>query len=86
MHVTLLSETGCELCVHANAVLERLATEYPIDIRVVELATAEGQNLAQRGGIMFPPGLFLGDEPFSYGRVSERRLRRALNHQLRSIR
>ncbi len=30
---------------------------------------------------MFPPGLFLDGEPFSYGRPSERKLRKALAQQ-----
>jgi len=30
---------------------------------------------------MFPPGLFLDGEPFSYGRPSERKLRKALERQ-----
>lgn len=83
MQLTLISQAGCDLCEHAHSILERLTTEYPIEVRIVDLATAEGQSLAQRGGIMFLPGLFVGDEPFSYGRVSERRLRRELDHQLR---
>ncbi len=40
------------------------------------MASAEGAALAKRGGIMFPPGIFLGGEAFSYGRPSERKLRR----------
>jgi glutaredoxin len=86
MQVTLISTTGCDLCEHAHRILDRLSDEYPISVRIVELATSEGQRLAERGGIMFPPGLFLGDEAFSYGRVSERRLRRELDHQLGRIR
>lgn len=31
---------------------------------------------------MFPPGIFLDGEPFSYGRPSERKLRRELERRL----
>ena len=82
MQVTLISQHGCELCERAHALLERLGSDYPIEMRVVDLASPEGQSLAERGGMMFPPGLFLADEPFSYGRVSERRLRRELDRRL----
>jgi len=34
--------------------------------------------LAARGGVLFPPGIFLDREPFSYGRPSERKLRKEL--------
>jgi hypothetical protein len=47
------------------------------------LAKPEGRGF-ERGGIMFPPGLFVGDKPFSYGRLSERRLRRELDSLLRT--
>jgi hypothetical protein len=30
---------------------------------------------------VFPPAVFLGGEPFSYGRVSERKLRRELDRR-----
>ena len=34
--------------------------------------------MARAAGIMFPPGILIDGEPFSYGRPSERKLRRAL--------
>ncbi len=33
---------------------------------------------------MFPPGLFLDGEPFSYGRPSERKLRKVLARRARA--
>ena len=45
----------------------------------------EGQVLAERSGVLFPPGIFLDGEPFSYGRLSERKLRRELEQRLRSM-
>jgi len=36
--------------------------------------------MARAAGIMFPPGILIDGEPFSYGR-SERKLRRALQSQ-----
>ena len=86
MTVVLLTQNGCELCDRAHGILERLAHEYPIEVTVVDLASDEGQALAERGGILFPPGLFLDGEPFSYGRVSERRLRRELDRRVRTRR
>lgn len=84
MQITLIGQERCELCAHAHSILERLARHYPIELRLVDLATPEGRGLAERGGIMFPPGLFVGDKPFSYGRLSERRLRRELDALLRT--
>src|SRR6266536_2000922 len=79
VEVLLLTQEHCSLCEHAKHVLDRLATEHPLRITVVDLATAEGRALAADGGILFPPGLFLDGEPFSHGRLSERKLRRELD-------
>ena len=38
--------------------------------------------LAVHSGLLFPPGIFLDGEPFSYGRPSERRLRREIERRL----
>ncbi len=35
--------------------------------------------------MLFPPGIFLDGEPFSYGRPSERKLRRELERRLKPI-
>jgi hypothetical protein len=80
--VTLLTQENCAFCEQAKEVLGRLSEEYPISVRELDLATPEGQRLAWHGGMMFPPGIFIGGEPFSYGRPSERKLRRELERRL----
>ena len=79
VEVLLLSATECELCEHAKEVLQRVSCEYPLDIRDVSVDLPEGRQLAAQHGILFAPGLLLNGETFSYGRVSERKLRRALS-------
>ncbi len=74
--VLLLTQEQCTFCTQAKAILERLAAEYPLAVTTLPLASPEGEALAVRNGILFPPGLFLDDEAFSYGRLSERKLRR----------
>ena len=86
MEVLLLTQAHCSLCEHAKQVLDRLAIEYPLRITVVDLAAAEGRALAADGGILFPPGVFLDGEPFSYGRLSKRRLRRELDRRQQATR
>ena len=76
--VTLLTRGDCDLCVHAKRVLERLAPEYGLAVEEVSLETPRGQELAASSGTAFPPGLLLDGRPFSYGRLSERTLRREL--------
>lgn len=80
--VLLLTQQQCGYCDDAQELLERLRGDYPLSIRTLDIATAEGQELAARGGVMFPPGVFLDGEPFAYGRQSERKLRKALDRRL----
>ena len=77
--VTLIAKADCPLCDQAKALLERLSGEYDLRVEVVGLGTAQGHELAARSGMAFPPGVLLDGEPFSYGRLSERKLRRHLD-------
>ena len=76
--VVLLTTEGCEFCDHAKTVLQRLRGEFDIELREVRLESEEGTQLAASSRAPFPPVVFLGGRAFSYGRVSERKLRKAL--------
>ena len=74
----LLTKEDCHFCEQAKDVLTRLGDEYDLHVREVALESAEGQGLALESGAPFPPVIFLNGDTFSYGRLSERRLRKAL--------
>jgi hypothetical protein len=76
--VLLLTQPACQLCDDANDVLRHLSAEYDLTVRYVSFESAEGSALALRHRLLFAPGVLLDDQPFSYGRLSERRLRREL--------
>ncbi len=76
--VTLLTQADCALCEHAKKVLDRVAEDHPLKVTEIGLATPWGRELADRARVMFAPGILLDGRPFSYGRLSERKLRRAL--------
>lgn len=80
--VLILTQESCGFCDAAKAVLERLARKYPLSVSTVSLETAAGQELAEKGGILFPPGIFFDDEPFCYGRPSEPQLRAEIERRL----
>lgn len=82
IEVLVLTQSDCRYCEHAANVLSHLSREYPLELRWEELDSAEGRELAASGGILFAPGIFLDGEPFSYGRPSERRLRRELARRI----
>lgn len=81
IEVTVLTQAHCRFCEHAVAVLERVGADYPFTLRHIDLDSDDGRALAARHGVLFAPGILLDGEMFSYGRLSERRLRRHLSHR-----
>ncbi len=81
MEVTLLTQRDCSFCDQAKEILDRLSSQYGFAITTLDLGSAQGQQLAERGGVMFPPGIFIDGEPFSHGRPSERKLRHELDRR-----
>ncbi|MCZ2404446.1 thioredoxin family protein [Paenarthrobacter sp. Z7-10] len=78
-HVTVLTQASCGSCGQAKEVLSRLAREYPLEIRELGLDTEEGRGLAARAGVVFAPGVLIDGDMFSYGRLSEKKLRHHLS-------
>jgi hypothetical protein len=76
--ITLLTQDDCTLCEHAKQVLAKVAADHPLTITEIDLSSDEGQRLGLHAGVLFAPGVLLDGQPFSHGRLSERRLRRAL--------
>ena len=74
----LLTKEECHFCDEAKRVLARFANEGQVAFREVRLDSEEGRRLATDAGVPFPPVVFLDGEYFSYGRLSERKLRKAL--------
>ncbi len=85
MNVLLLTQQQCVFCTQAKELLERLSLEYGFSVSTLDVSSPEGEALSVRNGILFPPGIFLDGEPFSYGRPSERRLRREIERRLRPV-
>ena len=82
IEVTLLTQEACAFCDDAKTILQRLAGEHPLQIVEVDLASTKGQHLAERTGVLFPPGILFDGDAIAYGRPSERRLRRELRRRL----
>lgn len=80
--VLILTQENCGFCGAAKTMLERLSHDYPLAISTLSVESATGQALAEKGGILFPPGIFFDGEPCCYGRPSEARLRRKIEQRL----
>ena len=76
--ITLLTQADCALCDYAKQVLARVGADYPLEVTEIDVASEPGRALAARAGVLFAPGVLVDGRPLGYGRLSERRLRRAL--------
>lgn len=82
--IVIITKEDCAFCDLAKALFGRLGAEYPLAVSTLSLGSPEGQELAERGQILFPPGIFIDGEPFSYGRPSERKIRREIDRRSRT--
>jgi hypothetical protein len=69
------------MCELAKEILARLGNEYPLSVTEIDLRSDEGERLAAGAGVLFAPGVLVDGQPFSYGRLSERKLRRLLDRR-----
>ncbi len=76
--IVLLTKEDCHFCEQAKDVLMRMRGEFELRLPEVPLESDEGRDLAPKSGAPFPPVVFVDGAPFSYGRLSERKLRKAL--------
>jgi glutaredoxin len=77
--ITLLTQDDCTFCDHAKDVLDRVGGHYAIELDEIRLDSPQGHALADAEGILFAPGVLIDDQFFSHGRLSEKKLRRALD-------
>ncbi len=77
--ITLITAPHCELCQHAKEVLARVGADYDIEVSVLSDESERGSALMMEHLVAFPPGVLLDEKLFSYGRLSERKLRRQLD-------
>ena len=82
MDITLLIKDSCAFCELAKQILQRLSAEFSFSTLLVDLGSHAGQKLAEQAGVLFAPGILIDGKPFSYGRPSERKLRRELERRL----
>jgi glutaredoxin len=82
IQVLVLTQDQCGFCEQAADLLQRLAHEYELVTSTLDIDSPEGRARALQAGMLFPPGILLDGEPFSYGRPSEKKLRRELDRRM----
>ncbi|MDA8284860.1 MAG: thioredoxin family protein [Actinomycetota bacterium] len=83
MDVVILTQAHCHFCEQGEEILGRLGAEFDLSMHRVELSSPEGRSLAADAGVLFPPGIVVDGDLVSYGRPSERRLRKELERRQR---
>ncbi|MGH2797817.1 MAG: glutaredoxin family protein [Thermoleophilaceae bacterium] len=78
IEVLLLTAPGCHWCDEAQALIDRLASEFELRTATCSTEDDEGRGLVVAGGILFPPAIFVNGQFLQYGRPSERKLRARL--------
>ena len=78
IEVLLLTRDDCKFCEEAKAILRRLGDEFQLRVSTDDIGSPRGQASALEGGLLFPPGIVIDGRPFSYGRPSEKKIRREL--------
>lgn len=81
--ITMLSQDNCGFCEHAKQVLARVGVRYRLQVTEISLDSPEGQAIAASAGVLVAPGVLVDGRPFSFGRLSERKLLRALGKRAR---
>jgi glutaredoxin len=83
--VTIVTSTGCHLCERAKDVVETVALDHELEVRIVDLNSGEGRRLALLHRMPFPPMVLIDGAVHGHGRISEKRLRRDLTPESSAI-
>lgn len=76
--IVLVTSPACHLCEDAREALDEIADAFPLRIREVDIASAEGRLIVERFRPPMPPAVLVDGALFSAGRLPRRKLRRYL--------
>ncbi len=85
VEVLLVTSPACHLCEMAKDVLGHLSGEYPLRWREIDMASPEGLFIILASRAPYPPVIVLAGEIYGYGRLSEKKLRRDLDHMMKGM-
>jgi predicted DsbA family dithiol-disulfide isomerase len=79
IRILLVTSEGCHFCRHAEEILDGLRRRFPLEVERIDLAGPRGTEIARRWRVPFPPVLLIEGRYHAHGRLSERKLTRALS-------
>jgi len=67
---------GCHNCAAAKKIFDEIMPEFKdkVEVKEIDIASPEGQELVQKYSIMASPGIVIDGELFSTGGVSKEKL------------
>jgi len=77
--VILVVAPRCHFCNDAQKLLEDLGDRYSLTVQRIDLESEEGIAIAAQFRVPFPPVLLINGAYFGHGRISRRKLARALD-------
>jgi len=79
VEIVLVTAPRCHFCTDTSNLLNELSDRYCLAVRKIELESAEGVEIATRFAVPFPPVLLIDGAYFGHGRISRRKLTKALD-------
>ncbi|HDH24926.1 MAG TPA: glutaredoxin [Actinobacteria bacterium] len=79
IEIVFVTSPRCHFCRDASELLEDLGDPYALNVREVALESVEGVAIASRFRVPFPPVLLIDGNYFGHGRISRRKLTKALD-------
>jgi Glutaredoxin-like domain (DUF836) len=76
--VVVVRAPACHLCEDAIETLREIATMYPLEVRVVDFGSEEGQAIVGRHRPALSPAVMIDGRLFSSGRLPRKKLVRML--------
>ena len=84
MEVVILSQDGCSWCDDVKRTITAASMRYPINVRVIDIGSAEGSAMGLATGVMFPPAVFIDGRLLGYGHLSERWLSQEIERRMQT--
>lgn len=77
--VTLVTSEGCHFCEMAKDTIAEAVPTYLLEVREIDMASAEGAAIMRSNRVPYPPALVLDGRFHAFGRISAKRFRRRLD-------
>ncbi len=78
IEVVVVTSPACHLCQDAKEALAELGGDYPLEVREVDVASAEGEGILERLRPPMQPAVLVNGRLFSSGRLPRKKLRKML--------